>query len=636
MPNVEWIEECLAKASRARIAVVGDFCLDAYWFIEPDGTELSVETGLPIRRVRTQRYSPGGAGNVVANLVALGVAKVSAIGVVGRDPFGDKLVSLLRDLNADTTAIYRDQVDWQTFVYAKPCIGAEEQNRLDFGAFNRGNGESVRYVISAIEHAAHNHDLIVVNQQIPNGLCNDAIIAAINRIAEAHPSLKIVVDSRDYAARFTNVTLKINAAEAAKVITGPDGLQEPIPIAKVRELADALYSKTHRPVFITRGERGLIVANGGHVEEVPGIQVAPPLDSVGAGDTTLAALSAIIAVDESDTAAFHAGRFANIAATVSLKKLHITGTASPDEIRSAAVSAEYIYLPELAVDNRYATYIDGMEIEIVRPLPDNLAIKHAIFDHDGTLSTLREGWEKIMEPMMVKAILGPWYNSADEALFARATRECRDFIDRTTGIQTLVQMQGLVELVREFGCVPEDEILDNHGYKRIYNDELLKMVRVRMEKLDRGELAPEDFQLKNAHELLRSLHQRGVTLYLASGTDVQDVIDEARAMGYADLFGDRIFGAVGDVNVEAKKIVLERIIKDNNLSGAEFVTFGDGPVEIKETRKRGGITVGIASDEVRRFGLNLSKRKRLIRSGADLIVSDYSQLSHLLRLLQLN
>jgi hypothetical protein len=82
-------------------------------------------------------------------------------------------------------------------------------------------------------------------------------------------------------------------------------------------------------------------------------------------------------------------------------------------------------------------------------------------------------------------------------------------------------------------------------------------------------------------------------------------------------------------------MVLDRIIREHELSGPEFITFGDGPVEIRETHKRGGITVGVASDEVRRFGLNPAKRSRLIRAGADVIVPDYSQLDMLLELLSL-
>ena len=129
---------------------------------------------------------------------------------------------------------------------------------------------------------------------------------------------------------------------------------------------------------------------------------------------------------------------------------------------------------------------------------------------------------------------------------------------------------------------------------------------------------------------MHRLRAAGVKLYLASGTDEQDVIAEAQALGYAGLFEGRIYGAVGDVTVEAKRMVLDRILQDiGGANATQVVALGDGPVEIRETRKRGGLTVGIASDELRRYGLNPSKRSRLIRAGADIIVPDFSQLEAL-------
>jgi phosphoglycolate phosphatase-like HAD superfamily hydrolase len=209
-----------------------------------------------------------------------------------------------------------------------------------------------------------------------------------------------------------------------------------------------------------------------------------------------------------------------------------------------------------------------------------------------------------------------------------------EFIDKTTGIQTLVQMKGLIELVREFGCVPETEILDIFGYKKIYNDELLRMVNEREKKLRRAELSLEDFTLKNVVPFLSRLYQAGVKLYLASGTDEEDVKREAKALGYDYLFEGRIYGAVGDINKEAKKIVLDKILDSiGTAESARIVTFGDGPVEIRETHKRNGLTVGVASNEQRRYGLNAHKRTRLIKAGADIIVSDFSQMEQLLELL---
>jgi len=128
---------------------------------------------------------------------------------------------------------------------------------------------------------------------------------------------------------------------------------------------------------------------------------------------------------------------------------------------------------------------------------------------------------------------------------------------------------------------------------------------------------------------LHRLRRRGVTLYLASGTDRQDVIAEAAALGYAELFEGRIYGALGDVRKYSKKMVIDRILTENKLAGPELACIGDGPVELRETRKRGGIAVGVASDEVRRYGLNRQKRSRLIKAGADLIVPDFSQAQQL-------
>jgi phosphoglycolate phosphatase-like HAD superfamily hydrolase len=241
-----------------------------------------------------------------------------------------------------------------------------------------------------------------------------------------------------------------------------------------------------------------------------------------------------------------------------------------------------------------------------------------------------------MAPVMVRAILGEKYSDADETLYRKVKSRVDEFIDKTTGIQTLMQMKILLGIIREFGFVPDDEMLDESGYKEIYNKELMKMVKEREKKLMSGELMVDDLTIKNAVPFLKRLYDSGVKLYLTSGTDEADVKHEAAVLGYDYLFDGRIHGAVGDVNKEAKKIVLDRILDSIGKSEAgHIVTFGDGPVEIRETHKRGGITVGIASNELRRYGLNEAKRTRLIKAGADIVVPDFSQADHLLDLLNI-
>jgi rfaE bifunctional protein kinase chain/domain len=624
------IPELLQRMKSAKLTVFGDFCVDAYWELCGKAEENSIETGLAVRHVKEQRYSLGGAGSVLANLIDMGVGCVRAVGLSGNDIFGESLRTLLSERGADTSGFITDP-EWTTMVYAKPCFGDREDSRIDFGAFNVIRPELQDALLQKLSAAAAQSDVVILNQQVPAGLSTPDTIRRINAIIAAHPKCLFFADARHHARDYRGATLKLNIREAVGYLRkqGADLFSD----RSAREFALHISGLTGKPAFLTRGELGLVIAVNDEAILIPGLQVIEQTDAVGAGDAVVAALAAGLAVGASPVLA---GVLANISAMITVRKLKSTGTASVAEILKETKELNYVFRPELANSPRQAQYIPGTEIEITHSLPVGLAIKHCIFDHDGTLSVLREGWEQIMEPMMLRAILGAQHDRVGNELFERVRESVKQFIDRTTGIQTLVQMKGLVDLVRQSGFVPEAEILDEHGYKHIYNLELLKMVKARVEKLNRGELNVRDFQIKNADEFLRALHERGVKLYLASGTDEADVIAEADAMGYADLFEGRIFGAVGDINVEAKKMVLERIIRENNLAGHEFATFGDGPVELRETQRRGGLCIGVASDELRRFGLNLSKRKRLIRAGADLIVPDFGQFHALLKALQLD
>ena len=182
-----------------------------------------------------------------------------------------------------------------------------------------------------------------------------------------------------------------------------------------------------------------------------------------------------------------------------------------------------------------------------------------------------------------------------------------EFIDRTTGIQTILQMEALVEMVDAVNIVPKEKILDKFGYKKIYNDALMEVVSKRLEKLESGQLNVDDFTMRGSIDFLKALKERGIKLYLASGTDKQDVINEAEILGYADLFDGGIYGSENDIKKYSKKMIINRIISENKLQGNELAVFGDGPVEIRECIKVGGIAIGVASDEIRRSGLQRGK-----------------------------
>jgi phosphoglycolate phosphatase len=262
------------------------------------------------------------------------------------------------------------------------------------------------------------------------------------------------------------------------------------------------------------------------------------------------------------------------------------------------------------------TFPDSTLIEIINPHIPRGHIRHTLFDFDGTVSLIREGWQGVMIPMMVEVLLETPQHESEQELHGVVT----EFVDRLTGKQTIYQMLQLCEEVRQRGGEP----LDPLQYKWMYLNRLWERIKGRVAGLKNGEIEPEEMTVPGAVPMLEALCAWGVTCYLASGTDEAYVLDEVAALGLSPYFAS-IYGALDDYQNYSKKMVIERILTENHLSGPEFVTFGDGYVEIEDTKAAGGIAVGVASDEVNCQGINEWKRERLIEAGADLIIPDFCQ-----------
>ncbi len=628
------LKEVIEKIKSVKIAVLGDFCLDAYFFIDNSKSEISVETGLPTNTVKDQSYSLGGAGNLANNIISLGAKEVRAIGVIGNDLFGREMVSIMEEADISTGGLLTQDEKWSTHVYCKPVDNDVEQNRFDFGNFNLLDNKTADKIVAYLSEEIDEVDVVVINQQVESGIHTDYFKQRLQDLINQHPDKIFISDIRDSSSFYDGCYIKINDQEAASFCGFKKHADEPVSYDEAERAAGILFEKTGKPVFVTCGSKGSMAIDSSKHVKVPVLMHSGRIDPVGAGDSYLAGASASLAAGYDIGISAEVG---SLVAGVTVRKLFQTGTSTPEELIEIGTDPDFIFEPELAEDMRKAQYIEGSETEIINKWPGNLQITHAIFDHDGTISTLREGWELIMAPMMIKAILGNKFGSADKALYDKVAVSVDELIDRTTGIQTLAQMAALIELIKDFGIVPADEILDIYGYKKIYNEELLRLVNSREQKIRNGELGMEDFTMKNSVAFVEKLYKAGVKLYLASGTDQDDVRHEAAIFGYDKYFKGAIYGSVGDINKEAKKIVLDKILNDIGDSNySNIVTFGDGPVEIRETRKKRGLTVGVASNEVKRFSLNKSKRTRLIKAGADVIVPDFTQQDQLLSLLNIH
>jgi len=202
---------------------------------------------------------------------------------------------------------------------------------------------------------------------------------------------------------------------------------------------------------------------------------------------------------------------------------------------------------------------------------------------------------------------------------------------RLNGKQTIYQMIQLAERIRERGGTPQEPL----WYKREYLRRLDERIGSRIEAVRSGQRALEDFLVHGSLDLLSNLKRRGLRLYLASGTDEVFVKREAELLGLNSYFGEHVYGALDNYKSFSKKMVIERILKENAIPGDRLLSFGDGYVEIENTKEVGGLAVAVASDEANNGSGRFDewKRKRLLGVGADIVIPDYRDANLLLKMI---
>lgn len=272
-----------------------------------------------------------------------------------------------------------------------------------------------------------------------------------------------------------------------------------------------------------------------------------------------------------------------------------------------------------------STEADAIEV-VRRDLPKG-RFRAVLFDFDGTLSLIRRNWQNVMIPMMVAELQATGTPESAGELHAHV----EEYVMRLNGKQTIYQMMELAEEVTRRGGRPRTAL----EYKHQYHDLLWEQISHRVGGLKSGTIEPAELTVPGTHSFLARLAERGLTLWLASGTDLKYVEDELRALRLEHFFGPRVYGALDNHEAFSKALIIERMIAEMGVAGDELLAFGDGFVEIEETRRAGGVAVGVASEEETRTGTNAWKRNRLLRAGADIIIGDYRRQNDLLAVLGL-
>lgn len=272
--------ETIEKFPKARILVVGDVMLDHY--ISGEVERISPEAPVPIVLERSREYFLGGAGNVAANIVALG-GNAALAGAVGDDVEGKYVLKLCRERNI--TPYLVKQKERPTARKARILAGSHQLLRLDRELIGDISHSVERKVARAIKSSGE-YDLVVISDYA-KGFLTEGVIGAIKKrfgskriIANIKPSAKL--------APYKNIRLAtLNAKEAydlTRIQTSTD--------AGTARAAAALSRAMGASMVVTRGEHGMTVYDrelkrASHISS----SALNVFDVTGAGDTVIAALA---------------------------------------------------------------------------------------------------------------------------------------------------------------------------------------------------------------------------------------------------------------------------------------------------------------------------------------------------------
>ena len=330
MLNSTTIETILKTLPGKTVAVLGDLFLDRYLDLDGSLTEPSLETGLPAYQVVRVRSLPGAAGTIVNNLAALGVGRILPVSVIGDDGEGYELRQALAAIPAVDTSGVLLRADRRTPTYCKPMLtnadgAAVELNRIDTRNRTRTPDGAIDAILREFGRIWPTCDAVIVLDQVSEadcGVVSSRVRDVLAKFSRLNPTRFILADSRENVHRFEGVAIKPNARELCR--TGESPL----------EALTRLAAGRNRPIFATQGEDGILLSVPGSDEivRVEGFAVSGPVDIVGAGDSCSAGIACakVCGLSDADAAAFGC-----LVASITIRQLGATGSASPAQVREA-------------------------------------------------------------------------------------------------------------------------------------------------------------------------------------------------------------------------------------------------------------------------------------------------------------
>jgi bifunctional ADP-heptose synthase (sugar kinase/adenylyltransferase) len=343
------LEHILTRIPGLSVGVLGDLFLDRYLDLDATLTEPSIETGLDAYQVTRVRALAGAAGTVINNLAALGVRRVCPVAVIGDDGEGYELRQALARLGVVDTSRVVSAPDRRTPTYTKPMLHEPgrppcELNRLDIKNRTPLPAPLVDLVLAGLADVWPQVDALLVLDQVSEadcGVVTARVREALAELGTASPERFVLADSRERIGLFRGVSVKPNGRECELALRGWGTVTElhspglsPVRLLGAEGMARAFAEHIRRPVFCTWGEAGMYLARPAasevKVSLIPAYPVPGPIDVVGAGDSTSAAIACAAAAGATLE---EAASFGNLVASITIQQLGTTGTASPEQVR---------------------------------------------------------------------------------------------------------------------------------------------------------------------------------------------------------------------------------------------------------------------------------------------------------------
>lgn len=331
--NPNRTREILNCYDQLKIAIVGDFCLDRYFEIDPSRSEKSIETGLEVYNVTNVRTQAGAAGTVLNNLVALGIPEIHTIGFCGEDAEGWLLRKALDRLKGVNSEFFFSSSLRHTFTYSKPLVCEPNKPPVELNRLDQKNWTATPEGISdqiceGIGKLIHKVDAFIVMDQVDieeTGAITSQILEHLGQIQEQYPEKLIIADSRRGLQSYPNLTYKMNANELAAW----KGCSK-MSIDQVKNESFQIARKSGQPVFVSMAEQGITgVAPKGDQAYAASLPLRGPIDIVGAGDSVTANLCAGLAAGASLDEAL---QLSMRAASCVIHQLGTTGTATRKDL----------------------------------------------------------------------------------------------------------------------------------------------------------------------------------------------------------------------------------------------------------------------------------------------------------------